>query len=66
MLERQARQGQGGGDTIVGGDTINQQNGDSVQLSTQVDDTQNSADRMKRGSREAVGVDKKTPHFCGV
>jgi hypothetical protein len=55
MLERQARQGQGGGDTIVGGDTINQQNGDSVQLSTQVDDTQNSADRMKRGSRGSRG-----------
>ena len=55
MLERQARQGQGGGDTIVGGDTINQQNGDSVSLSTPVDDTQNSADRMKRGSRGSRG-----------
>ena len=55
MLERQARQGQGGGDTIVGGDTINQQNGDNVSLSTPVDDTQNSADRMKRGSRGSRG-----------
>jgi hypothetical protein len=55
MLERQAQQGQGGGDTIVGGDTINQQNGDNVSLSTPVDDTQNSADRMKRGSRGSRG-----------
>ena len=55
MLERQGQQGQGGGSTIVDGKTINQQNGDSIQLSTPVDDTQNSADRMKRGSRGSRG-----------
>ena len=55
MLERQAQQGQGGGATIVDGSSNIQNNGDSVQLSTQVDDTQNSADRMKRGSRGSRG-----------
>ena len=55
VLERQGQQGQGGGSTIVDGKTINQQNGDSIQLSTPVDDTQNSADRMKRGSRGSRG-----------
>ena len=55
MLERQAQQGQGGGATIVDGSSNVQNNGDNVQLSTQVDDTQNSADRMKRGSRGSRG-----------